>query len=1167
MLTLFVLVFSRQILANMPLVYGDIPVFDVEQSEINAFYLWSSEQFGTTVRLGFNNLRDLIIQLISTNDTSFYFIKHLLPILLLPANYYLIFTKFRIRSLKVKIVVSLLSLINPVFFGDFLTGQTVWIYLTLPWSLLYAIEIFHYKNFSTVNAVSLSVWLGLSFGMLPPIIIPWCILLAFFIFCTFIGHIFKKDLDKRTFLSFIGSSILSLGIFSLLIFPYFLMASSGQSAYTPASLIGDYKHNYQDALLMNTLRLAGNNGNGQKTLGYNNWSSTNLAGYFPLFIIFAGLLISTRKTKDHFPQFNLLLVMLFVLIFMHVLASNHELGTKLFQGQWMFSTIRNPSKLYVAVLPYFLFVLAVSLERILAALSDQKAKRVVVYIFSICALIYGWPFLRGDFGLFFNKDSKEYKKDNTVEHMANFTLRSSDRGMLISANHRDELNYQYLPTELNTIRFQGGLPETNQTVKNVVKSFNTKSNKFYKLLDILDVNHVFYKKQTNQTKLMNFSLFPLAIPNEEGYEFLKNHTNIVHENDNFAIFSTKDSPALVYSPNKIVVVPENTDFYSVLPLYERGNAFLSQEKMDFANYYNKYELLNNPQSNELITSGVAVVNNPESVLIEYFLEKQGDDNRLIINKINPLNNSAEKIYEEVAVGSPSAIRFDNTFLGLDAEKRRTYVPSGNIALTLGKLTEVDLTQLDPSFEERMPALSDATANRKGDPGIYSTFSTKASDGLKSILLGTSNHTAYVEKRLPVVKTKKYLLKFDYQPIKGLLPKYSIQEDKSDVLILGKSEEKKGDWNSVSQLFKPRNDSVSFFFYLPSMSDQVSESLVDNIHLYEVTNQTDKTLELTSYKEYYSFTNYSPLIESNQKETNLLHNFSFEDPSLWGEVGDASVNRPGKANLKTTQSSEAIDGSFSLHLESNNHTAYVSQRVAQFNPKNSYKLSFYYKNISGRAPSFAMWQSGPNEVLLSERLPDSNEEWGYYESTFTPRPEVSDLWLYLYSGSEGERTVNLFDNIKLTTEPQISSFIVEKQKNSLEPQNIVNSFNKVNPTKFIVDMNRGKNLLVLNESFHDKWNAYVVETKEGSKKVKYSLKSEHILVNNFANGWWVDSNQFADYLDENGNYKIEIEFEPQRKFLIALGVSGVLFAECILYLLWTRIHPVIKKHRSRSKENF
>ncbi len=41
------------------------------------------------------------------------------------------------------------------------------------------------------------------------------------------------------------------------------MASSGQAAFTPASLIADYKHNYQDTNLINSLRLAGNNGNGQ----------------------------------------------------------------------------------------------------------------------------------------------------------------------------------------------------------------------------------------------------------------------------------------------------------------------------------------------------------------------------------------------------------------------------------------------------------------------------------------------------------------------------------------------------------------------------------------------------------------------------------------------------------------------------------------------------------------------------------------------------------------------------------------------------------------------------------------------------------------------------------------------------------------------------------------
>jgi len=79
-----------------------------------------------------------------------------------------------------------------------------------------------------------------------------------------------------------------------------------------------------------------------------------------------------------------------------------------------------------------------------------------------------------------------------------------------------------------------------------------------------------------------------------------------------------------------------------------------------------------------------------------------------------------------------------------------------------------------------------------------------------------------------------------------------------------------------------------------------------------------------------------------------------------------------------------------------------------------------------------------------------------------------------------------------------------------------------PTKQVLEVTAEQPFfLVFNESFHPMWKAH---TKEKGKKRFFTTHSK---VNGYANGY---------YIDKVGNYKITLEFTPQKLLNISLAVT-------------------------------
>ncbi|MGE4358068.1 MAG: hypothetical protein AB7E08_05930 [Candidatus Omnitrophota bacterium] len=143
-----------------------------------------------------------------------------------------------------------------------------------------------------------------------------------------------------------------------------------------------------------------------------------------------------------------------------------------------------------------------------------------------------------------------------------------------------------------------------------------------------------------------------------------------------------------------------------------------------------------------------------------------------------------------------------------------------------------------------------------------------------------------------------------------------------------------------------------------------------------------------------------------------------------------------------------------------------------------------------------------------------------------------------------------------------------------------TFKKINPTKYLVKVEGAREpfWLVFSESFHKQWKLYSyqliahsswfeeivadypeLKVKEARHLMKFTpedirylfkkpLEAEHLLVNGYANGWYIEPQK----LGLGKNFILVIYFWPQSLFYLGLGISGLTLLGCIGYLIYDSI---------------
>ena len=135
-----------------------------------------------------------------------------------------------------------------------------------------------------------------------------------------------------------------------------------------------------------------------------------------------------------------------------------------------------------------------------------------------------------------------------------------------------------------------------------------------------------------------------------------------------------------------------------------------------------------------------------------------------------------------------------------------------------------------------------------------------------------------------------------------------------------------------------------------------------------------------------------------------------------------------------------------------------------------------------------------------------------------------------------------------------------------------TFKRVNPTRYIVNVEAENSFwITLSENFHTGWKAYIVNDNAnstlGSEKsaLQFALNSsgklvpleQHRVVNAFANGWFVP---ISEIFKGKGPYEFRIimEFYPQRFYELGLSLSSIFFILMMIWLITYLLKSKVKK---------
>jgi hypothetical protein len=323
-----------------------------------------------------------------------------------------------------------------------------------------------------------------------------------------------------------------------------------------------------------------------------------------------------------------------------------------------------------------------------------------------------------------------------------------------------------------------------------------------------------------------------------------------------------------------------------------------------------------------------------------------------------------------------------------------------------------------------------------------------------------------------------------------------------------------------------------------------------------------------------------LVDSRYDYSNVISNGSFEDGSWQASVGDChSYDKNPQIEMRL-DAQEHTDGNQSLELSATRHTACVST-LAFVGAGRNYLLSFDYQSPNSKSAIFYVSFNDSKKSFLKETLSTSKPTWQSYSRILTIPEGATTLRIYVYSNESDRKTriVNRYDNFRLIEVPDIADtyyVISEPGIHVKNPSSI--SFDLINPTKKLVHIKGATTpfFLGMSDSYHAKWQLEINNSKiQGPLnrwwpffKPDKIADSYHYNLNNFLNGWYVDTKDLCELQhlctqSPDGSYDIEmqIEFWPQRWFYLGLLVSGTTLLGCLGYLGWQGVAAIRRKQET------
>lgn len=538
--------------------YGDYAGFDIKDVYERVFYVWNTENLGFLQFFGLN----FVVPLALSTITGALLAQKILVVFPFIVSYFACF--YFLRSFKFSVVPAFLAsffyAINPITISAFIgggIGQLI-TFAIFPLFSLYFYRLLSENKFSLkyttilglLTLFLLNSFMGITYAIF--ILFPYCLL--YFVYKKNAGRIFRLiPLFIIISLIFLPTTIVGRMIESSL-------STSNLPIKHSISFRGDAAYTYQDASLVNLLRLAGNTGTAQQEEGldYNTHNNYTVFGLVLSLLAVCSLLF-IRKAKGE-PYFILLIsasISFIIIIGIGLLIKTYPDFVDL---NIVFSTLRNPEKLMYPLCFSFIVLFAYGTQTLGDKLS-QKSKLLEYTTFgivSIMVFLYNIPALDGTLGLEKIRDNR-YVIEEKYENLPGI-LQNIDKDY-------DKFRFVLLPWQYGVnIKIRDKLPNYFGTnlgaqiygtniagVKDVFDSISSNSENKSQILSLFNVKYVIidntFDEQSSQPIRDLVRLYRVAVYQDSNSYWITGkpsyfssifdndpHFALVYRDKNFSIF-------------------------------------------------------------------------------------------------------------------------------------------------------------------------------------------------------------------------------------------------------------------------------------------------------------------------------------------------------------------------------------------------------------------------------------------------------------------------------------------------------------------------------------------------------------------------------------------------------------------------------------------------------
>lgn len=328
-----------------------------------------------------------------------------------------------------------------------------------------------------------------------------------------------------------------------------------------------------------------------------------------------------------------------------------------------------------------------------------------------------------------------------------------------------------------------------------------------------------------------------------------------------------------------------------------------------------------------------------------------------------------------------------------------------------------------------------------------------------------------------------------------------------------------------EIFKIERIIDPYLFKLDSSNNRLFQFNLKNKNSYEIFLKKREIESLVKDKSEFKL-----LLDGQEKREIKINNDSFNNE--WFSFGKFNISSGNHTLLLSLPSLPNLVENFSqkndwLGAKVGNNC--YGANIKNYNNKKDYKLSLKLDNdFSEKMYLYEVKNRNGKDHLDNVVKFEKHFEEDNYENIIYSSNELNNVSIYICAPALNNDILQNKIQIKVTEVIHPSLIIKPQIKAEYFKKNL--SYQKINPTKYIIDIDNDRlNYLIFSERYDKGW------------KLSY-FNNNHFKVNGYANGW---------HIDKVGKYKLVLEYQPQKYFYYGIIVSLISIIGGLIYLIRVR----------------